>query len=387
MAKSPLFGRRIQIAGSISENALVATTEEARLAREFVEQLAIELTRLGATFVLPVDAEKPRPADGIPVCFDWLIWRAINSNLARRPTGAPDPVAIAVQHHKSELQVPEEFESMWDDLRDSDRVHIENMSHWNMASKRLEAQAQWGDILIVIGGSEGVLYLANLYHAVGKPVVPLNLEITPIDTGARKLFQLGLSSIHATRLFHTQVQSPHTWVNRLNFSPRKTAGERVATLISTLEDLVPPTAFAVRLLNDTIPEFLDVDAFFDAIVKPVIEDELGYRLTVIDAKHHHAQPRIDEEIFAKLHRSRLVVADITGMRPNCFLELGYALGRGLPTVLTMKNGHTHPFDIGTYSAHHWQTTGTAEARRQAFRDHLQSVRVRAPLVSTEPLIP
>ena len=28
-----------------------------------------------------------------------------------------------------------------------------------------------------------------------------------------------------------------------------------------------------------------------------------------------------------------LMADVTGMRPNCLVELGYALGRGLPTML------------------------------------------------------
>ena len=45
-----------------------------------------------------------------------------------------------------------------------------------MASKRMEAQARWGDILIAIGGGEGVLFLANLYHDAGKPVIPVKFE-------------------------------------------------------------------------------------------------------------------------------------------------------------------------------------------------------------------
>ncbi len=40
----------------------------------------------------------------------------------------------------------------------SDLVQIENAAHWNMNSKRMEAQARWGDILIALGGAEGVLF-------------------------------------------------------------------------------------------------------------------------------------------------------------------------------------------------------------------------------------
>jgi hypothetical protein len=58
MAKSPLFGRRIHIAGSVSGNSTIASPADAENARTFVQGLVRELVRRGATFVLPVDAEK-----------------------------------------------------------------------------------------------------------------------------------------------------------------------------------------------------------------------------------------------------------------------------------------------------------------------------------------
>src|SRR5947208_646799 len=120
MARSPLFGRRIHIAGSVSTDPMIASTADVEAARTFVQGLSQELVRRGATFVLPLDAEKPRPSDGLPICFDWLIWQTLHASLASRPTNAPDPIAVAVQHHKNEDQVPPEFEMLWDDLRDSD---------------------------------------------------------------------------------------------------------------------------------------------------------------------------------------------------------------------------------------------------------------------------
>ena len=172
MAKSPLFGRRIHIAGSVPDDATIAPTSEVQQARELVADLVKELVRRGATFVVPVDAEKVRAVDGQPICFDWLVWKTIQANLVHRPANAPNPLAVAVQHHKNEEQIPKEFEGLWDDLRNSDLVQIESAAHWNMASKRMEAQARSGDILVALGGGEGVLFLANLYHDAGKPVVP-----------------------------------------------------------------------------------------------------------------------------------------------------------------------------------------------------------------------
>lgn len=386
MPRSPLFGRRVHISGSIVDDPSVATAEDVNAARDMIARLVGKLVAAGATFVLPVDAEKPRPADGLPICFDWLVWKAIHANLANRPQGAPDPLAIAVQHHKNEDQVPEEFQVLWDQLRGTDRVQIENVSHWNMASKRMEAQAQWGDILITVGGGEGVLFLANLYHDAGKPVVPLNLPVVPADAGSRRLFTMGLSSIHAPKLFRANSQSAHTWINRIQFTSRVSVEERVTKVFDLLEDLEPPKAFAVRLLTPEHPDFPDVDTFFDVVVRPVIEGQLGYKLMAVDGRQTYEHPRIDQEIFAKLHRSSLVIADITGARPNCFIELGYALGRQLPTMVTAKAGANHPFDITTFSAHHWKVQGSADERRRLFLEHWEAVKRRPPLVPVEPLI-
>ena len=386
MARSPLFGRRIHIAGSIVDDLAVAPGDEVERARELVTALVKALMKRGANFVVPVDAEPLRKSDGRPICFDWLIWQAIRDNLASRPAGVSGPLAVAVQHHKSEDQIPAEFEALWDELRgNTSLVQIENAAAWNMNSKRMEAQARFGDVLVVLGGTEGVLFLANLYHDAGKPVVPLNLAICPETTGARRIYALGLASHQSRRLFQVNEGDPHSWINRIRFPTRQSTTDRVNELIELLEALERPRAFAVRLLNPDLPEFADVQNFFDVVVQPVMEDELGYRLAVIDGRQAYDHARIDEEIFAKLHRSSVVIADLTGSRPNCFLELGYALGRGLPTMVTAKEGTSTPFDITTFSGLRWVTTGTAEDRRRAFREHWRAIRTRPPLVPAEPL--
>lgn len=388
MPRSPLFGRRIHICGSVPDDLGQSPTAEVETAREVVAGLTLELLKRGATFVVPVDAEKKRSTDQRPICFDWLIWETIRNNLSHVPEGAPYPLAIAVQHHKTEEQIPAQFQHLWDELRGSDLVKIENAAHWNMASKRMEVQARWGDILVALGGSEGVLFLANLYHDAGKPVVPLNAPICAAGTGARRLFEFGLASSNTQRLFHTtEGPGPHGWINRINFSSRKTVAEKVTEIIALLEALEPPSAFAVRLLNPDHPDFTAVDEYFDVVVKPVVEGELGYKLTVVDGKQPYDMPRIDQEIFAKLHRSAVVIADITGSRPNCFLELGYALGRCHPALVLARKDTEHPFDIHTLAGHHWTSSGTVEERRRLFREHWAAVRGRPPLVPMEPLIP
>ncbi len=386
MAKSPLFGRRIHISGSISGDTTIASADDVDATRKLVAELVERLIKAGATFVVPVDAEKVRDKDGLPFCFDWLVWQVIKDNISKRPADAPNPLAIAVQHHKSEDQIPPEMYNLWDELRETDSVEIENASHWNMNSKRMELQAKWGDVLIAIGGAEGVTYLANLYHDAGKPVVPLNAALTPPDTGARKLFAVGLTSNKADQLFRSASKNAHQWINQINFSKRHSVEEQAAALVDLLEYLEPPKAFAIRLLSPAHEEFAAVDDFFEAVVKPIVEGEMGYKLVVIDGQQEFEYARVDQEIFAKLHRSNLVVADITGTRPNCFLELGYALGRSIPTIVTSREGSERPFDITTLGGLSWTTDGLLKGKKQAFRDHYKAVKNRPPLVPMEPLI-
>ena len=386
MARSPLLGRCIHIAGSISKDPAVASPDDVAKARELVAGLVRALMKLGATFVVPVDAE-PTREDGQPICFDWLVWQTIKDTISTRPAGAPVPLAIAVQHHKNEEQIPEKFHALWDEMRDSPVVRMESAARWNMNSKRMEAQARYGDILIAVGGTEGVRFLADLYHAAGKPVIPLNLAITPENEGGRRLYSFGEASGNSRKLFQiADGGNSHDWINRIRFPARQSVQDRVGVLVDLLESLERPRAFAVRLLAPDHEEFAAVQGFFDTVVQPVLEGELGYRLTVIDGRQAYDHARIDDEIFAKLHRASVVVADITGSRPNCFLELGYALGRSIPTIVTARDGSDTPFDIKTLAGLHWKTDGAAENRRKAFREHWEAVRNRPPLVTVEELI-
>jgi hypothetical protein len=366
---------------------LIAPTADVEAARALIATLVKDLVKRGANFVIPVDAEHLRKADGLPVCFDWLVWKTVKDSLIHRPQDVPGPFIVAVQHHKTEEQIPDEYLDLWDELRASHQVKIESAAYWNMNSKRMEAQAHFGDVLIALGGDEGVLYLANLYHDAGKPIVPLNLALCAETKGARRLYAFGLASAQTRRLFQIADDGDaHDWINRIGFPKRQSISDRASAVINLLESLDRPKAFAVRLLNPEHQDYTSVQEFFDLVAKPVLEDELGYRLIVVDGRQTYEHPRIDQEIFAKLHRSSVVIADITGARPNCFLELGYALGRGLPTMVTAREGANLPFDITTFAGHHWKANGSADDRRRAFREHWNAIRNRPTLVPTEPLI-
>ncbi len=74
-----------------------------------------------------------------------------------------------------------------------------------------------------------------------------------------------------------------------------------------------------------------MDAAFDVGFAPALRS-CGYAPYRVDREQHNN--KIDDQIVANIRKSRLVVADLTGMRPNVFYEAGLAHGLGIPLILT-----------------------------------------------------
>jgi hypothetical protein len=58
----------------------------------------------------------------------------------------------------------------------------------------------------------------------------------------------------------------------------------------------------------------------------------GYAPYRVDLAAHEG--KVDDEIVAQIRRSKLVVVDATGNRPNAYFEAGFAMGLGVPVIWT-----------------------------------------------------
>jgi hypothetical protein len=54
-----------------------------------------------------------------------------------------------------------------------------------------------------------------------------------------------------------------------------------------------------------------------------------------------------ERIKARIASASVVVADMTGSNPNVYLEVGYAWGKNIPTLLVAREGEELKFDVQT----------------------------------------
>lgn len=84
---------------------------------------------------------------------------------------------------------------------------------------------------------------------------------------------------------------------------------------------------------------------YDHLLKPVCES-LGYDL--IRSDKIASAGKIDIEILNYLDSAELAIADLTGLNPNVFYELGYREAKGLPCVQIALEGTELPFDRLTF---------------------------------------
>jgi len=378
-------GRRITIAGSASTNAEAALLE---YTHKIVEQLVAALFAEGALFGVGIGKEPRRMDDDsqASIIFDWTVLEVVGANLkadvskASTPQG---PIVASVTTSKTAIQVPETRKQLWADLLGSNAVLIKSVEPgWTSGAVRRQIQSELGDVLIAISGGEGVEHLAKEFALQGKPVIPLDLQLGSSSNdgvgGAGKLFDqmqshperfLSLSDPNLAGALIAQCDSMQGSVS---------ATKVVDGIIRLIRALKPPKAFYVRLLNQKEPDFSDVEQYFRRIVDTVVND-FGYE-SVEMGKTDTTSPYMEKQIFESIHNAGVVVVDLTGVRPNCFTEMGYAFGRGRKVIVTAREGTAIPFDTSTVEANMWTMAKGVPDSISQLKQYWQRNINRPPLV-------
>lgn len=145
-----------------------------------------------------------------------------------------------------------------------------------------------------------------------------------------------------------------------------------------MEDLRFPLAFYVRLLDPDNEAIGSVEQFFRNTVDPVM-DELAYRPHEVGLARPIAA-FLNVEIFEAIHRAGLVVVDLTGARPNCLMELGYALGRRRKVVISAMKDTRLNFDTDKLPVFFWHDEEEPQACIERYREWIQRCIDMPPIV-------
>jgi hypothetical protein len=369
-----LEGRRILIAGSADPESSEVSL---KYAHALVAELTTALAAKGSNFVVSFgnDPKLKNRTDGPSIIFDWTVAQVLRAALdsgRAQASGLPGRLITAVGTQKTFEKIPQHQLDTYTALRSAKSINFNFIEPgWGSGAVRREGQARLGDILIGISGGEGVEHLAQEFASRGKHVIPLDLDLgascSDGSGGAARLFGQALSD---PNLFLRVVEgeSAAELLDRTRTQNGGVPPKQVAdAIINLLERLVPPRAFYVRLLSKDLEEYPPVEKFFRDIIDPTVLS-LGLEpLQMGIGPNEYAW--MNQAIFDSLHHSEVVVVDLTGLRPNCFMELGYALGNAQRVIITARKGTNLPFDPSCLETFFWDPTETNEKIRHDFKEH------------------
>jgi hypothetical protein len=290
---------------------------------------------------------------------------------------------------RARTQIPAHRQPIFDELLERDAIDLQFLpDQWRSGALMRRAQAAQGHILMTFSGGAGVEDLADLYTARGHPVLPIDVQLgssaRDATIGGAGLARRALQDAAPfMRLADGGSASARLAALSMDAN-RPTPDELARRALALLDDLEPPRAFCVRLLAPKHHDHPDVDRFFTDIVRPVLEQD-GFRVVDLGVDPQE-RAWMNDEIFRELHFAALAFVDLTALRPNCLIELGYALGRAHRTIITARTGEQMPFDADKLPWHFWSPAGATADQQDALRRHIRRYRSRAPLVEPASLL-
>jgi hypothetical protein len=381
-----MHGLRVHITGSAA-----AACDRALLqaAHAYVRALADEAVARGGGLVLGV-GDEPIGKSGEPCVFDWTALETVAAAVdpaPKWPALRPDRFVV-VASQRALAKIPDWRSDVWERCRTRSDFDLGVAPPgWRMAGIIRERQVLLGDILLAIGGGAGAEHLAELYREEGKPMVPIYAELGAFNDdgngGSRFLHERALADVDPFFRLRDGAGSSAGRLAGLRLSAAIDPAQLARQTAELVDDLRPRPAFYVRLLATDHADFDAVERFFRDVVDAVVV-ERGFTPREMGRGRPEAA-FMNVEIFEALHRAGLVIVDLTGVRPNCMIELGYALARRRRVVLSAKEGTQLAFDQDKLPTYFWENSGTPNQRIKDYLDWFDRYSELPPIVERQRL--
>ena len=182
--KQSLSGKYIQIAGSAHETT---DLKMLRYSHKLIRYLTSGLLRNGAKLIVVTGSEdmvdSDKPSWDTALYYDWNVLETLGNYINSGNSNnllIEGPLAIIVSSEKAESEIPDRRRELWNQLIEREMIHLMRLPPgWNAGAYRRDLEAEYGAGLIIVGGGEGVEHSSQLYIKSGKPVIPIDLPITP----------------------------------------------------------------------------------------------------------------------------------------------------------------------------------------------------------------
>lgn len=377
-------GKIVQIAGSASKEK---SYNQICYGHELVKELVNNLLKKNTRFLVQVGKEeyKEWQKEFISLTFDWTIISVVNEYIEKNeynfnPNEKP---LLTVAKQDITVNLPKKRKSLWKSITGKEAIQIEFIEDgWASGALRRIRTAELGDMLIILSGGEGVEHLAVEYNRRYKPIIPFDLDLGSSkgdgSGGASKLYTKMLSNYKPFISLEDPSNAGKLFLNINTGMGKRNPREVTDGIMSLIENISPPIAFYVRLLDEKHEKYNNVEFYFRNIVDKLIIEK-GYSIKEM-GKGKSTNSWMNVEIFDYLNKAAIVIVDLTGLRLNCLMELGYALGLNSKVIVTAQMGTKLPFDIKMYECLFWDTSEDIQSSISKLRNYMERNLNRAPIV-------
>ena len=203
-------GKFVLIAGSASRNC---PEDRLQAAIRFVAKFTDEVLRQGGGIVVLAGAEEPaKNAHGNPLIFDWVALRSVE-RFAQSTTTAPRPHARVVMSDQApESKIEDDNLKLLVNLEQRnvvERTHIRREVY--TGGEYRTVMTDLADAMVAVGGGKGTYSAGTAMTELGKPVLPLDLDIGAIAEDGEGAVALHREMMSDARWFfpnnHSEVKN------------------------------------------------------------------------------------------------------------------------------------------------------------------------------------
>ncbi len=110
-----------------------------------------------------------------------------------------------------------------------------------------------------------------------------------------------------------------------------------------------------------------LDSAYEGVIKPLAK-ELDFQIVRVDEILDSGS--ITQQILENISKSRIIIAELSGERPNCYYEAGFAHALGKEIIFSIQEDSPIHFDLSGYRFITWKTENDY---RKKLKERLKSI--------------
>jgi len=201
---------------------------------------------------------------------------------------------------------------------------------------------------------------------ISKLLIPfINGQVVLITQGGKKKL-LNLKTVSVINIYRTEKNlipkvgdSITKQINEASFEKNECTEELIKEVkldlasiqsLSLLQKTFLPQkeqVFIIMKFNDKT-----LESAYEGVIKPTFEK---YSIAVIRVDEIQNSGKISDQILELISSSKYIFSDLTGARPNCYYETGFAHAIGREVILSCNKAEPIHFDLASHRFIIWET--------------------------------